>query len=392
MLKIQSLTTCTGCSACYSICSKSAISMSENDEGFLYPQIDASKCIGCKKCEKVCPVLNPLEPTQSLKESYAFANNNESIRYESSSGGVFSALTKKLFDDGGEDTFVFGAGYSDDLKSVIHSLTNDYNTIQIFRGSKYTQSNINDSFKDCKNLLESGKTVCFSGTPCQIGGLKKYLGRDYDNLFTVDFICHGVPSPMLWRKYVEYREGIAGAKATRTSSRRKNDGWKKYSLWFAFANHNEYCQDLTKDPYMQMFLKNVCLRKSCYGCKFKTLDRQSDITMADFWGIQEEYPELDDDKGISFVVIHSEKGKKLFDSLTDCMKQPVPLESGLKHNPSMVRSVELPTQRKVFFKDLNTLSFEKVIKKYASTPWYVKGYRLVRRCIGKVLRKVGLKK
>jgi coenzyme F420-reducing hydrogenase beta subunit len=387
-MKITSLTSCTGCSACYSICGKSAITMTENSEGFLYPQIDASKCVKCKKCEKVCPVLNPKTADKTLKCPYVFINTNESIRYDSSSGGVFTALAEIIIRRGGK---IFGAKYDDEF-NVVHGFVDKEEDLEQFHGSKYTQSAVNESFIKCKEFLESGIEVLFSSTPCQIGGLKAFLNKDYDNLITVDFICHGVPSRLLWRKYMKFRENEYGAKVTRTSFRRKNDGWKKFSLWFAFANHNEYCQSLTKDPYMQMFLKDVCLRKSCYDCNFKTLERQSDITMADFWGIQQEFPELDDDKGVSFVVVNSEKGKALFDSVECGIKKSVPLESGLKHNPSMIKSVAMPNKRKTFFKDLEVLSFEKMVRKYAVTPWYVKGYRFVRWCAGKVLRVMGLRK
>lgn len=362
--------------------------MTENSEGFLYPQIDSSKCVECKKCEKVCPVLNPKTAEKTLKLPYAFINNNESIRYNSSSGGVFTALAEKIIRRGGK---IFGVKYDDDF-NVVHGFVDKEEDLEQFRGSKYTQSAINESFTKCKEFLDSGIEVLFSGTPCQIGGLKSFLNKDYDNLITVDLICHGVPSRLLWRKYMEFRENEYGAKVTRTSFRRKNDGWKKFSLWFAFANHNEYCQPLTKDPYMQMFLKNVCLRKSCYDCKFKTLERQSDITMADFWGIQQEFPELNDDKGVNFVVVNSEKGKALFNSVECGVKKLVPLESGLKYNSSMIKSVEMPDKRKTFFKDLEVLSFEEMVRKYAETPWYVKSYRFIRRCARKVLRKVGLKK
>lgn len=392
MVKIVDLPLCTGCSACYSVCSKSAILMKEDKEGFLFPQIDTVKCVDCKKCENVCPILHPLEPETSKKEAYAFINNDEHVRRASSSGGVFSALTQKLFEDRKDEVYVFGAEYCADFKSIVHSFVDNYNDIEKFRGSKYVQSNIGDCFKDCKKLLDDGKTVCFSGTPCQIGGLKSFLHKKYDNLFTIDIICHGVPSPLLWKKYVECREKNNGTKTTSTSFRRKNNGWKKFSLWFSFTNHKEYCQDLTKDPYLRLFLKNVCLRRSCYDCKFKTIDRQSDITMADFWGIQHEYPELDDDKGVSFVIVHSEQGKALFDSVENCEKKSVPMEIGLKYNPSMVSSVEITEKRETFFRDLNALNLEKVIRKYANTPFSVKACKLFRQCVGKALRKIRLKR
>lgn len=386
MLKIKTLTICNGCSACYSVCPKSAISMKEDSEGFLFPEVNEKDCINCKKCEKYCPVLNPSELKPSRKEAFAFINDNESIRYNSSSGGVFSALSEIIIKRGGK---IFGAKYDENF-NVIHDFFDNEDDLEHFCGSKYTQSAINQSFIRCKKFLDSGIEVMFSGTPCQIGGLKSYLPKDYDNLYTIDFICHGVPSPLLWRKYLKYREERNGAKVTRTSFRGKHNGWKKFSLWMVFENHNEYCQSLSKDPYLQMFLKNVCLRLSCYNCKFKTTERQSDITMADFWGIQNEFPELDDDKGVSFVVVNSKKGKALFDSIENGMKKSVLLEAGLKHNPAMIKSVVKPKGRELFFKDLEVLSFEKMVKKYATIPWYVNAYMFVKKCAGKLLREFKL--
>lgn len=387
MIKILEKHNCCGCGACAQICPKQCVSIEADNEGFLYPKVDESKCIDCGLCEKTCPILNPTEAKPSLKQSFAFINCDETIRYNSSSGGVFSAIAEIVIRRGGK---VFGAKYDDDF-NVIHGFIDKEEDLEKFRGSKYTQSAINQSFVECKRLLDSGVEVLFTGTPCQIGGLKSFLRKEYDNLITTDLICHGVPSPLLWRKYVEYREKQGGAKVTRTSFRRKNDGWKKYSMWFAFANHIEYCQNVTKDPYLRLFLKNICLRPSCYDCKFKIIDRVSDITMADFWGIQNEYPELDDDKGVSFVIVHSDKGKALFDSVKNCLKESVPLEAGLKYNPSMVSSVAIPKSRVQFFKDLSTSRFEKLIKKYVATPWYVSGYKFFRRCVGKGLRILGLK-
>ena len=386
-MKINNLSNCTGCSACYSACPMSAILMVENDEGFLYPKVDDEKCVECGLCEKVCPAISPLRVQESECKAFAVINNDEAIRMESSSGGVFTAIAEKIVMTGGE---VFGAKFSDDFKSVIHSWTDNIDGLKDFRGSKYLQSNVNESFKECERFLKVGEKVLFSGTPCQIQGLKKYLRKDYENLLTVDYICHGVPSPLLWKLYVEYREKLAASRVVKTSSRRKNCGWKRYSLWFAFANHSEYLKTLDKDPYLQMFLKDTCLRQSCYDCPSKGLQRVSDVTIADFWGIQQEYPELDDDKGTSFVIVHNPKVMPLFSDV--CKVKEIELNDGLKHNFAMVKSWAKPKARDTFFNDLQTLSFDKMIKKYAVTPWYVRGYRFVRRCGGKVLRVVELKK
>ncbi len=386
-MKINNLSNCTGCSACYSVCPKTAISLVDNHEGFLYPKVDDDKCVKCGLCEKVCPALVPLKLQKSECKAFAAINNNEAIRMESSSGGIFTAIAEKIVQTGGK---VFGAKFSEDFKSVIHSWTDNLDGLKDFRGSKYLQSNVNYSFKECERFLKAGEKVLFSGTPCQIQGLKKYLRKEYDNLLTIDFICHGVPSPLLWKKYVEYNEKLAASKVVKTSFRRKNCGWKMYSLWFAFANHSEYCTTLNEDPYLQMFLKDTCLRASCYDCQAKGLERVSDITIADFWGIQSEHPDFDDDKGTSFVIVHNTKVMTLFSDV--CKVKEIDLNDGLRHNSAMVKSCTKPKSRDTFFKDLQVLSFDKMIKKYAITPWYMKGYKFVKRCGGKMLKVVGLKK
>ena len=387
MTSIKGINNCCGCSACAQICPKTAISLVENNEGFLYPKVDDDKCVECGLCEKVCPAITPLEMENSEYKAFAAINNNEAIRMESSSGGVFTAIAEKIVQTGGK---VFGAKFSEDFKSVIHSWTDSLDGLKDFRGSKYLQSKVQESFKECERFLKAGEKVLFSGTPCQIQGLKKYLRKEYDNLLTIDFICHGVPSPLLWKKYVEYRENIAASKVVKTAFRRKNCGWKQYSLWFAFANHSEYSKTLDKDPYLQMFLKDTCLRASCYDCPAKGLGRVSDITIADFWGIQSEHPDFDDDKGTSFVIVHNPKVIALFSDV--CKIKKIDLNSGLRHNPAMVKSCAKPKARDTFFKDLQTLSFDKMIKNYAVTPWYEKGYKFVKRCGRKMLKVVGLKK
>ncbi len=386
-MKITSLYNCTGCSACYAACPKSAILMVENEEGFLYPQINIEKCVECGLCEKVCPAISPLKLNNSECKAFAAINNNEAIRMESSSGGVFTAIAEKIIKTGGK---VFGAKFSEDFKSVIHSWTDNLDGLKDFRGSKYLQSNIHESFKECERFLKAGEKVLYSGTPCQIQGLKKYLRKEYDNLLTIDFICHGVPSPLLWKKYVEYRETIAASKVVNFSFRHKMNGWKGYSLTFVFSNNNNYHKAFDKDPYMQMFLKDVCLRQSCYNCPAKGIYRVSDVTIADFWGIQSEHPDFDDDKGTSFVIVHNPKVIALFSDV--CKIKKIDLNSGLRHNPAMVKSCIKPKARETFFKDLQVMSFEKMIKKYVETSWYEKGYKFVKRCGRKMLKVVGVKK
>jgi len=379
-MRIENLENCSGCHACFSVCPKSAITMSENSEGFLYPQIDSDKCIKCGLCEKDCPSLNPIKKENEDTKAYAAINKNEAIRLDSSSGGIFTAIAEKVIEENG---VVFGAKFASDF-SVVHGWTDTIEELADFRGSKYLQSVIGNNYKECKTFLESGRKVLFSGTPCQVQGLKKYLQKEYANLLTVDFICHGVPSPLVWQKYINYRAEKIRAKRgeiVKTSFRRKNDGWKMFSLSFTFANDSEYRATLNKDPYMQIFLKDIALRESCYDCKCREIARPSDITLADFWGVQNVLPEMDDDKGTSLVFTHSEKGAVLLNSIKGvCDFKEIEAADGAKYNTAIVSSPKRPKQRDIFYADLEKLQFKQIVKKYATTPLYLRYYRFTRRC------------
>ena len=363
--------------------------MVANEEGFLYPKINDKQCINCSLCEKKCPVLNPLIKDDEKTFAYAVINNNEEIRLQSSSGGVFTALAENVIRQNG---IVFGAKFDSDF-NVIHGYTDSIEGLSDFRGSKYVQSAIGEAYKDCKNFLDEDRLVLFTGTPCQIAGLQSFLGKKYDNLLLVDIICHGVPSPLLWTEYKKTLEKKFASQIVKTAFRRKDYGWKQYSLAVTFGNASEYCNTLRQDSYLKLFLKDVCLRESCYNCKYKTEKRIADITIADFWGIQNEYLELDDDKGTSFVITHSDKGQKIIENLSACIIKQIPLEKGVKYNPSFVRSVIRPKKRDIFFMDLeeyseNKISLEKLVKKYTADSLFVRGYSFLRRCLGKIKRMV----
>lgn len=346
MIKIVNKQDCCGCSACNNICPKNAVKMEEDDEGFRYPKVDLSLCVNCGLSERVCPVINKNEHKDEVRLAYAAYNKNEEIRLNSSSGGVFSLLSEYVLKQGG---CVFGAAYNDKFE-VVHKKIEKPEELNELRGSKYTQSAIGDTYSRAKEELKRGRLVLFTGTPCQIGGLKAYLGKEYENLITQDLICHGVPTPKLWKDYVAYRERISGSPARRTFSRHKFYGWKRYSVLFKFSNNTEYRAPLTDDIYMKAFLRNLCLRPSCYSCAFKSKDRVSDITLADFWGIQNVIPDMDDDKGTSLVVIHSEKGQRIFEKIKKNLTyKETDLEQAIIYNKSMIKSVEKPKKREKFF-------------------------------------------
>lgn len=354
---------CCGCSACAQICPQNCISMPENEEGFWIPDIDVSKCVNCGLCEKVCPVINSKSETPNDNyipdKVYAAYNKNESVRLTSSSGGIFIVLAEYTLKNGG---IVFGAKLSEDCRSVYHCSAEDYEDVLKFSGSKYVQSDINGTYKDVKLYLESGRLVLFSGTPCQIEGLLCFLQKKYVNLICMDFICHGVPSPKVWRKYIEYAENI-NTKILYTYFRDKSNGWKNASLKIDFSNGEKQIELLNKNVYGSAFLSDLCLRNSCYNCKFRKSNHKSDITVCDFWGIDEVAPELNDDKGISALILNSPIGKEIFDKIqSNLIYKQVDFYSAEKHN-AILKQPQMHKNRKRFFYRLDSMDLSKNVKK-----------------------------
>lgn len=366
MIDIKDKVNCCGCSACEQVCPIHCIRLCSDDEGFLYPVTDKNVCIECGLCVQVCPILNAKDEVSSLLETYAAYNKNEDQRLSSSSGGVFSLLAEQILKKNG---IVFGAAFSEDFRSVKHTVCESTDGIVELRGSKYLQSDKQASYAMVHEALQDDTLVLFSGTPCEIEGLKSYLRKPYKNLICVDIICHGVPSPILWSKYVSFREKEAGASVLNVSFRHKYYGWKKFSVLFEFLNGTEYLSPLNKDPYMQMFLQDLCLRPSCYDCRFKKKNRESDITLADFWGCDRVVPDMDDDKGLSLIILHSERGKRLLDSIRgDLEIKPVGFEAATIYNSAMSLSVKKPESRDAFMKEMTLLEILALAERYLRKP------------------------
>lgn len=364
MTNICNYDLCTGCSACANICPKHCIKMVHDNEGFMRPEIDQNVCVKCEKCRSICPVCNHPVDDKRKPDVYAVQNIDDQEREKSSSGAVFPLLAEYVLDQNG---VVFGAGYNNRLE-VVHKACVSMDELEALKGSKYVQSDIGDCYRKAKEYLDARRTVLFTGTPCQIAGLHSFLQKEYSNLFTQDLICHGVPSPFIWRKYLDYREKTEGSDALFASFRNKDKGWRVFSLFIEFKNKSIYKETLFNDMYLLMFLKNICLRKSCEHCAFKDIHRQSDITLADLWGLKTILPEWDDDKGTSLVMIHTKKGKELLNNISNKIKlQSIEYDIAVKSNPSMTESVTASPLRDRLLKDSEKMPFDKLYEKYCGS-------------------------
>lgn len=353
--------------------------MEPDKEGFIQPKINKDLCNNCGLCHKVCPVYKKIE-NEHNPHIFAALNNSDDIREISSSGGIFYTLAREILS---EDGIVFGVKFNEKL-DVIHSYTDKESQISEFCGSKYVQSNINNSYSDAEKFLKEGKQVLFTGTPCQIAGLKSYLKKDYPNLLTQDFICHGVPTPKAWEKYKELLEKNYQSKIEKAQFRNKSLGWQKYSMLIKFKSEEIYSESVLNDAYLKGFISDIFLRNSCFNCVFKNNNFKSDITLADFWGIDNVLPQINDNKGVSLIIIHTEKGMQYIENIKDSIRLiKVEKEEALKSNISYYKSTPYNLMRNTAIKDLDKMPFDKVIDKYLSLRIKSK----IRRKIYKILTK-----
>lgn len=348
MINILNKEDCCGCSSCAQRCPKECIEMLADEQGFLYPNGNKDKCIDCGLCEKACPVINPSDSIVPL-DSYAAINTNDNIRNVSSSGGVFSGIAEHVIISGG---VVFGAKFNEKWE-VVHSYTEDITGLSAFRGSKYVQSSLGSCYKEVEEFLRQGRTVLFTGTPCQIAGLKKYLRKDYDSLYTVDIVCHGVPSPLLWQNYIEelsknYKESIDSIKDI--NFRNKEQGWNRYCFSIKWSN-KELKERRRKNLYMRGYLANLFLRPSCSNCPAKSFKSGSDITIGDFWGIEAIDPQMFDDKGTTLFIVNTCKGDALLQQLSFNLKRES--KDVLKKNPVLWKSSQKNELSTMFWERYN---------------------------------------
>lgn len=347
---------CSGCTACYSICPVSAITMLEDEKGFKYPNIDQEKCINCKMCSNVCPLKKQLEK-KSGQKVFALKNNDEQIRINSSSGGFFTEVAKNIIEN---DGVVFGAVFDKEY-NVIHKKIDSVEQINKMRGSKYVQSELGQVFKEIEKLLKSGKKVLFSGTPCQVLGLIQFLGKEYYNLFTCDFVCHGVPSPKIFNDYKKIMETKYKSKIDSINFRYKHKNSINY-IKVVFNNKRKHIKSCNRDEFYFLFLKNYILRESCYNCHFSNTNRIADITMGDFWGIKETIKNFDDGKGVSLVIVNSKKGLELYNNIKNKFYYK---ESDINSclQPNLKHSTIKPDEAEIFWNTYKNKGYKKSVSK-----------------------------
>lgn len=391
MIELEKKENCCGCTACQQICPKQCIVMKEDDEGFLYPSINYQTCVDCQLCEKVCPENNRYEIPMSKPLSYGAKTYDEELRAKSSSGGIFTILAEKIIDKGG---VVFGARFLSDW-SVAHDYTDSKEGLSVFRGSKYVQSKLGDSFKNVKKFLNEGRYVLFSGTPCQVSGLNHFLGKKYDNLFTLDLVCHSISSPKVWRLYLQEIQG--NSNITYITFRDKDSlGWRNYGLLIKGENKRGEDVVLAKgghigknaNLFMKGFTTNLITRPSCYSCPARNYTSRSDIMIADFWHLDLYHPNWDDNKGMSQVLVLTEKGQKLLENVSnDIFINSIPydeVEERGQHLP-ITSSTKQSSYRNSFFSSLDKENVVELLRHYTTKDYYHKCIIAFMKSFGNIL-------
>lgn len=365
MKEIIEKTKCTGCTSCMNICPKKAISMKCDSEGFKYPFIDQKKCIDCGLCKKTCPVLNT-NTNKSLKKCFVAYAKDDKYKLDSSSGGIFPIIATKILNENG---IVIGAAF-DKNKKLKHFSITDIKDLNKLEGSKYLQSDLENIFSYVKENI-SNKKILFVGTPCQVAGLKSYLKNDCNNLICIDLFCHGVPSPKLFKKYIDELEKENKDILTDYKFRDKTTGWDSYSNTAVFENSKKSELQINNN-YMKLFLSDVSLRESCFNCNFKLENKYSDLTLGDFWGVKKYYPEMYNKKGVSAIIINTSKGEELFKLIeNDLEYKSCNVEQISVGNPCLIRSVERPIKRDLFFKKIDNESINNLIKEFTPKVSYI---------------------
>lgn len=372
MIHIEDKKECCGCWACYNACPKHCINMKEDEEGFRYPVVDASLCIDCGLCEKVCPVIHADKAdTPHAQQGFLAQHKNEDIRKESTSGGAFTAIASWVIKQGG---IVYGAGYRKGTFIVEHQGVETEKDLSVFRNSKYVQSNIGNTFKEALGHLKAGRWVCFSGTPCQIEGFRNFLrNREYEKLVCVDLVCRGIPSPRILTRYIEAQQTLIGGEFTNVLFRDKYYGYhySSFSIYNKERGKN-YHKGVDSNAYLRAFFNNLSDRPSCYDCRFKKRYRKSDLTIWDCFPI-DKFTKQMDGKGTTRVLVQSQKGEMIMDAIGNELRTVrVETDKLVSDVREMFHSVPMNPQREQFFKDCNAMSPVDFFRKWFPITWKVR--------------------
>lgn len=353
MIEIKDKKDCCGCWACKTVCPVQCITLPEDEEGFRYPKVDEDKCINCHLCEKVCPIIHAeTDKPNDKQRAFLLQHRDKRVLQESASGGAFTAIASYVIKKGG---VVFGAAYTDKFV-VAHQFVDRIEDLWKFRNSKYVQSEMRDAYAECKDFLKQGRMVCFSGVPCQLEGLLRYLRKPYDNLITVDVLCHSITSPKIFRMYVADKERKFGSDINNIMFRDKTPYGYKYSQMSVYKNGKQvYREGVDTDVYLRSFFSDVNVRPSCYDCKFKKQHHLTDFSIWDCFDVYKFSKAFDNDKGVTRLLVNTDKALSIMDEMkTDAAIMEIPVDAAVDGVKEMFHSVNMSPRRQSFFNVIAT--------------------------------------